>query len=165
MRDKEITRENKRTFYDVIINISENILFVLVFIMVMVVFANVVARYIFNSAITESEELARYCFVWSVFIGAVLALEKQQHIGIDLVIKNLPVSIQKWVLVFSNMCILILAGLCSYYGFILCLSSMGWPSPALRIPHGIVGMIVPISFLAVLVITINNIIKLIRSKI
>jgi len=165
MSDKDIAGEDSRTFHDRIINISENILFVLVFIMVVIVFANVVARYVFESAITESEELARYCFIWSVFIGAVLALEKNQHIGIDLVVKNIPPAVRKWVLVLSNICMLILAGLCSYYGFLLCMSSMGWPSPALRIPHGVVGLIVPISFIAILIMTIENIIKLVRGKI
>jgi len=164
MSDKSIAGENTRSFRDRIINISENILFALVFIMVIIVFANVVARYIFDSAITESEELARYCFIWSVFIGAVLALEKNQHIGIDFVVKMIPHGIQKGVLVLSHICIVILSGLCSYYGFVLCMSSMGWPSPALRIPHGVVGLIVPISFIAVLVIEIDNIVKLIRGK-
>jgi len=164
MSDKEIAGTNIRTFRERVIAVSENVLFALVFVMVIIVFANVVARYVFDSAITESEELARYCFIWSVFIGAVLALEKNQHIGVDFVVKAIPKSMQKWVLVLSHLCIVVLAGLCSYYGVVLCMSSMGWPSPALRIPYGAVGLIIPASFIAILAIEIDNIIKLIRGK-
>jgi len=42
--------------------------------MVVLVFGNVVLRYAFNSGIPVSEELARWFFVWMVFLGAIVAL-------------------------------------------------------------------------------------------
>ena len=33
-------------------------------------FANVVARYVFNSPIQWAEEFSRYAFIWVVFMGA-----------------------------------------------------------------------------------------------
>ena len=42
--------------------------------MVVLVFANVLLRYGFNSGITLSEELSRWLFVWMTFLGAVVAL-------------------------------------------------------------------------------------------
>ena len=35
---------------------------------------NIILRYIFNSGLVWSEEVATGCFVWSVFIGAVAVL-------------------------------------------------------------------------------------------
>jgi TRAP-type transport system small permease protein len=58
--------------------------------MVLMVFGNVVLRYVFNSGIVVSEELARFFFVWLTFIGAVLAMREGAHLGMDTVVARLP---------------------------------------------------------------------------
>jgi len=57
--------------------------------MVVMVFGNVVLRYVFNSGITASEELSRIFFVWLVFIGAVVAMRDGSHLGMDTVVARL----------------------------------------------------------------------------
>jgi len=57
--------------------------------MVLMVFANVLLRYGFNSGVLVSEELSRYCFVWLTFVGAVLAFREQAHMGIETLIQRL----------------------------------------------------------------------------
>lgn len=61
----------------------EALLAALLLAMVLMVFGNVVLRYVFNSGITVSEELSRICFVWLVFIGAVVAMREGGHLGMD----------------------------------------------------------------------------------
>ena len=58
--------------------------------MVVMVFGNVVLRYGFNSGITVSEELSRYCFIWLTYIGAMVAMRDGAHLGVDTLIKHLP---------------------------------------------------------------------------
>ncbi|WP_108662007.1 TRAP transporter small permease [Acuticoccus kandeliae] len=58
--------------------------------MVVLVFGNVVLRYAFNSGITESEEFSRWLFVWLVFVGSILVLQENGHLGLDFVVNNLP---------------------------------------------------------------------------
>jgi len=48
-------------------------------------FANVLARYFFNSPIQWAEELARYSFIWVVFAGAVVCTKRKRHIAGPLV--------------------------------------------------------------------------------
>ena len=57
--------------------------------MVALVFGNVVLRYGFNSGITVSEELSRWFFVWMTFLGAVVALAEQSHLGTDVLVSRL----------------------------------------------------------------------------
>lgn len=59
--------------------------------MVVMVFGNVVLRYFFNSGILISEEMSRYCFIWLTFFGAIVALRDGEHLGVDTVVKHLPV--------------------------------------------------------------------------
>jgi TRAP-type C4-dicarboxylate transport system permease small subunit len=68
----------------------EALLAALLLAMVLMVFGNVVLRYAFNSGITVSEELARFCFVWLTFIGAVVATRDGSHLGMDSLVARLP---------------------------------------------------------------------------
>ncbi len=60
------------------------------FSMVIMVFGNVVMRYAFNSGILMSEEMSRYAFIWLTYIGAMIAMREGGHLGVDTLIKKLP---------------------------------------------------------------------------
>jgi TRAP-type C4-dicarboxylate transport system permease small subunit len=64
-------------------------------VMVLMVFGNVVLRYVFNSGIAVSEEVARWLFVWLCFMGAVVALKEGAHMGTDLLLSRLPLAGKK----------------------------------------------------------------------
>ncbi|SFL59706.1 TRAP-type C4-dicarboxylate transport system, small permease component [Bradyrhizobium sp. NFR13] len=66
------------------------IMAVLLAAMVVLVFGNVVLRYVFNSGIAVSEELSRWLFVWMVFLGAIVGLREHAHLGVDSFVKMLP---------------------------------------------------------------------------
>src|SRR5262249_16807536 len=68
----------------------EALLALLLLAMVVMVFGNVVLRYAFNSGITMSEELSRFCFVWLTFIGAIVAMREGTHLGMDNLVARLP---------------------------------------------------------------------------
>lgn len=68
----------------------ELLLAALLLAMVVMVFGNVVLRYAFNSGITVSEELSRYCFVWLTFAGAIVAMRENAHLGMSNVVERLP---------------------------------------------------------------------------
>ena len=56
--------------------------------MVVMVFGNVFFRYAFNSGFTVSEELSRWLFVWMTFLGAVVALRENAHLGTDMMVSK-----------------------------------------------------------------------------
>jgi TRAP-type transport system small permease protein len=58
-------------------------------VMVVLVFGNVFMRYAFNSGFTVSEELSRWLFVWLTFLGAVVALRDNGHLGTDMLVGRL----------------------------------------------------------------------------
>ncbi|MCM3759988.1 TRAP transporter small permease [Alkalihalobacillus oceani] len=74
--------------------------------MVFLVFMNVVLRYVFESGITWSEEMARYLFVWIVFLGAIAAFKDRSHLGVDILIGSLPPKAQKALYVFNQVVII-----------------------------------------------------------
>ena len=58
-------------------------------LMALMVFGNVVLRYAFNSGIAVSEELSRWLFVWMTFLGAVVALKENGHLGTDMLVSQI----------------------------------------------------------------------------
>ncbi len=58
-------------------------------LMVVLVFGNVFMRYALNSGFTLSEELSRWLFVWVTFLGAVVALRSNAHLGTDMLVGKL----------------------------------------------------------------------------
>ena len=70
--------------------------------MVVMVFGNVVLRYAFNSGITVSDEMSRYFFVWLTYIGAMVAMREGGHLGVDTMVKHLPLLGKKVCLFLSE---------------------------------------------------------------
>jgi TRAP-type C4-dicarboxylate transport system permease small subunit len=75
-------------------------------LMVVLVFGNVVLRYVFNSGITVSEELSRWLFVWMTFLGAIVALKEHGHLGSDMLVSRLPVAGKKACLIAGQLLML-----------------------------------------------------------
>ncbi|RUT35097.1 TRAP transporter small permease [Arsenicitalea aurantiaca] len=65
----------------------EVILVLLLASMAVMVFANVVMRYGFNSGLAISEEMSRFFFVWLTFIGAVVTFKENGHLGVETLVR------------------------------------------------------------------------------
>lgn len=74
--------------------------------MVVLVFGNVVLRYLFNSGITVSEEVSRWLFIWMTFLGAIVALREHGHLGVDMVVQRLPAWAKKLCLALGHVLML-----------------------------------------------------------
>ena len=74
--------------------------------MVMLVFTNVVLRYVANSGISVSEELSRWLFVWLTFLGGIVALNEGAHLGTDTLVSRLSVRGKKICLVLGHVLML-----------------------------------------------------------
>lgn len=57
--------------------------------MVLLVFTNAVLRYAASSGLTQAEELSRYFFVWTAFLGTIVAYKDNKHVGVDILTSKL----------------------------------------------------------------------------
>ena len=64
-------------------------------VMVCVTLAQVIFRYVIAAPLPWSEELARYCFVWIVFLGGALGLARGIHLGVDLLVNAFPPGMRR----------------------------------------------------------------------
>ena len=113
-------------------------------LMFLATFANVVARYLFNSSIQWAEEFSRYAFIWIVFLGAVVCTKHKRHIGIDSLVKLLPAPVQPWVNLAADLLTSALMVIIIWYGWILTRNATQMTA-TLNLPQYIIYSVVPAS--------------------
>lgn len=64
-------------------------------VMIALVFMNVVLRYVFATGFEWSEEIARLCFIYLVYLGSIGAMRDNQHLIIDSLLTRIPVFFQR----------------------------------------------------------------------
>ena len=82
-------------------DIEETAIAVCLGLMTLITFANVIARYIFNSNILWALELTVFLFAWLVLMGASYAVKKHIHIGVDVVINMVSPATRKLMAIIS----------------------------------------------------------------
>ena len=70
--------------------VSEGLAAVLVAAEIVILFSGVVARYVFDSPLTWSDELASLCFLWLGLLGACVALRRGEHMRMTAMVTALP---------------------------------------------------------------------------
>ncbi|MCG3189198.1 MAG: hypothetical protein LKCHEGNO_01484 [Burkholderiaceae bacterium] len=103
--------------------------------MAVLVFGNVVLRYLFASSLEVSEELSRLLFVWLIFLGAILASRQHAHLGFDSLLARMPAGLRKAVIVLNG--VLMLAA-CVFFvigGWEQTAINLGNSYPVLGIPY------------------------------
>lgn len=121
------------TFLDKFEDYSVTILYLT---MIVVIFLQVVFRFVIKSSLPWSEELARYIMAYAVFIGAAIAAKEGAHIGINVVVGALPRPFNKYLRIFALFISFIFSVLLVYLSLIIVsfLMKTGQKSPAMLIP-------------------------------
>lgn len=115
----------------------EEVLVTLLLIAIVVIMtAQVVARYVFNSPLSWSEELAKYCLVWSCFLSVSYCVKKRISIKIDQFQNMLPEKAIPWVKMLRHTIVFLfcLAMLPFCVTYVQQAVSSGAASPAMGIP-------------------------------
>jgi len=112
------------------------LLITLVVAMTVVVFLQVIYRYLLTQPLHWSEELARYVFVWISILGAALSVQRRGHFGMDFFFKMLPEKGRRCLifLIYLLMGAVVLVILVE--GIFLVQKTAGQQSPAMEISMG-----------------------------
>jgi TRAP-type C4-dicarboxylate transport system permease small subunit len=113
--------------------------------MVTIIFTQVIARYAFSNSLSWSEEAGRYIFVWMTFLGAAMAVRNRQHVSLDLILKILPIFLQKILLSISYLSMMIFTSVLIYGGYKFVTRGSQQASSALEIPMNYVYLVLPLA--------------------
>lgn len=134
--------------------IEERLLAAILLSMFVTLVLQVFSRYVFNYPLAWTEELARYLFIWLVFVGASQAMRYRDHIAIGLLVDNVPEIARRIAAIAMNVMVAV---------FLLLLVVQGWrivqqvaplPSTALGVSMALVYLPVPLAAAVMLVRTV-----------
>lgn len=120
--------------------------------------AQVIFRYVVLSPLPWSEELARYCFVWIVFLGGAIGLSRGAHLGVDLLVNLLPFKLQRAIETLSSVCIVIFALVVINASLPVLQMNMYQRSPALGLQMSWVYAAIPLSMGLIAAVSVERII-------
>lgn len=111
-----------------------------------VVFLQVITRYVLAYPFDWPEELARILFVWVALLGAVVALRRGGHFSIEALTNTLPVSLQRAVSLLLRVTLLGFLTLVTYLGLDATLRVRDQLSSGMEISMSFGYASVPVSF-------------------
>jgi len=125
--------------------IVERALIALSVLIAVVVFLQVVCRYLLRQPLFWSEELPRYLLIWMSFLAAALAQKGEAHINITLAIAPLPPAWRHAIRILTNLVILAFLVVLIYSGALVVGITVHHRSTALQIPMAAVYLALPAS--------------------
>ena len=108
-----------KSFINIINSALDFISVLLMLSMCFIVTYQVVMRYVFSNTPSWTEEVALIMVCWFVYLGAVIGLKEDLHIGIEMFVSKLPKKVLFAVEVVDNLLILGLSALFMNFGFSL----------------------------------------------
>jgi len=115
-------------------NSMEMLSVLLTAVLTVVVFLEVLFRYVVHVPLAWSEEFAMFVFQWCSFIGAAIAIRHRSHFSLDLVTKRLPDRWRTKTEIFSSVMIFFVAYLMIHQGLRVVLLTVTHEYSALRFP-------------------------------
>lgn len=138
---------------------------VCVIIMAVLVFINVIARYIFNRSLAFSDEMSTYLFVLMSFMGTAVAARRGAHLGLSAFTDRLGAKTKQYIIAFTYgvsglFCLLIVI-----FGVQMVISqyTLGQETAAMQWPEWIYGSFVPIGAAFAMVAFFQSIPKIIKA--
>ena len=146
--------------------LEETILLILLVLMTCIMGIQIVSRYVFQNSLTWSQELVRYMFVWSAFLGIPFCIKHGLSIKVDQFRNLFPIPLQKALMYIDKIIIFVLFLVMFIYSCLVVKASYlsGQTSPAMQIPMWIVQLSVCVSSLLSMMRSIQNFVNLIRGK-
>ena len=90
--------------------IMDKVTLLILILLNLIVGLQVFSRYVLNHSLFWSEELARYLFIWLVFLSAAMVLRQDRHIQVSVFVDMLPASMKRAIIVLGELLMLGFAG-------------------------------------------------------
>ncbi len=149
---------------DTLNRITEVILVLILTAMAVVVFLQVIFRYVLNFPLFWTEEFARYCLVWASLLGSAVAVKRGQHIAVTVLVERFPPALSRVCKVMALISVVMMLSIILWGGIQLVAITRAQISPALRMPMSVPYAAVPVGAALMLVHTVGFLIETITAR-
>ncbi|WP_369959864.1 TRAP transporter small permease [Pseudomonas benzenivorans] len=135
------------TLFKILDNLENYICRTLLALFVILLFAQILSRNLFNHSISWTEELVTYMFVWFAYFGASFAAKLAAHNRVTFQFKLMP---RKLALALETLSDLIWVGFNCFFVYLSTLfflkANLFWKSQTLGVPMKYLYLVLPIAF-------------------
>jgi len=86
--------------------IMDKVTLLILILLNLIVGLQVFSRYMLNHSLFWSEELARYLFIWLVFLSAAIVLRREGHIQVSFFVERLALGLRRAIVVLVDLLLL-----------------------------------------------------------
>lgn len=132
-------------------------------LMLLLVFAQVITRYVFNYTPYFGEELARYLFVWVVFLSLPLVARYGGHMCIETLTSRVKGATLKFLNILADIFTIVFMGIMVWCGIQMVIRTNYQTSPAMMIPMSWVYVVIPFGCAVMLIYALANLVNVIKT--
>lgn len=119
-------------------------------VLTIIVFMDVILRYIFKQGFSWTQEVATLMLVWFSLIGMAIGVLERIHISIEMFTAKLPEKAIQVLECIDHILIAVFGGTMVYYGLLIMNMTKLSTLPATKMPSSVLYVILPLSGLLVL---------------
>ncbi len=143
---------------DWISKIAEFVACIMLAAMCLMVFANVLTRFVLHFAIPWSEELSRFAQIWSCFLGAAILYREDGHMGLDILVKAVPKQVARVIAIIVDLITMYLVYLIGTGGYELAKAQAAWKTPATGLSWAWVFAVIAISMGCTMIFAVDKLV-------
>ncbi|HPJ26041.1 MAG TPA: TRAP transporter small permease, partial [Synergistaceae bacterium] len=133
-------------------------------LMLSIIFIQVVLRYAFHFTFAFSEELARYLFVWTVFLCIPVVAKTGGHMAVGAITERVQGFWLKVCQIAGGLLTLLFSGILFWQGVRMVRLTQFQTSPALGIKMSYVYVAIPLGAAVLLLISLMALFEVLRGK-
>ena len=139
--------------------------FVAMMVMLVTIFAQVITRYGFSYTPEWSEELARYLFVYVVFLGSALIMGESGHLAVEFLPNHYKGTLfGKFLKLLYLVCGYLFVGILLTQGSKMVQVMSFQTSPGLEIPMSYIYAVIPVSGSLMLLYLIRDTLRFLKGE-
>lgn len=117
-------------------NFEEGMLMILLILMTIVMFLQIIMRFVFRESMSWPEEFCRFCFVISGFLSIGYCIRRDKMLKVDILMGLFPDGVKKLLDVAGRIITLLFFSYFSYHAYFAMMNSIrgGMTSPAMEMP-------------------------------
>lgn len=146
-------------FLDAIEKVEKVVLAVSMAAMVVLMLYQVILRYVFSASNSWSEELVRYLFILDVMLAASIAVRRNSHLQIDVLINCFGPKLKRIFTISATLAGIVFLAFLFWYSLDLCTTATSNVSPGLGIPMSIPYACVPLGTVLMILSSIEVILR------
>ncbi len=135
--------------------------------MTLIIAVQVFRRYVLQSSLDWTEELARYLFIWSVYVGCSYATQCDRHLEVTVARNMFGPTVAKYVTIAAYVCTILFCVCIAVWGgqMVLFLANTGQKTPALEVPMSWVFLSVPVGLGLMALRTFQRLLAIFRGEV